>query len=469
MTIPFDEGLGIHPQDDFFLDREVWDLSKTPDETRPLLLHYHPLVIYRFQVLKQADVVMALFLQGDRFTAEEKRADFEYYDPITTGDSTLSAVVQSIMAAEVGYHEDAWRYFLQGLYVDLMNLHDNTVDGMHIASAGGVWRSVVNGFAGMRDIGGSLSFDPRLPDAWSEIAFPLCWRGSRLRVAVRADVVEIVHEGDTDVEITIGGTAYDVAAGSTLTVELDGHGPRIDGFVGDKPLIGGTRADGTMITAGVPDPIPFEDHQELGPADVPLVDPPVPRRRLGQHRRPDHQDVGQVRHDLLPGVAAVGRGPHGAVARADVEAELLVAVVAHRVAHDRDVEVVGQALAQLLPRVAGVARPPDPRLAVRWVAALAAADREHEDRVRLVRVRRRSRSRSRWAGRPRCSPRSRRGRRSGRRRRGSGGRAARVVTGAASPCARTARTPGTAAPPAGTRPGCRGCAAPRTPRRRAVW
>ncbi|WP_183100816.1 glycoside hydrolase family 65 protein, partial [Nocardioides pelophilus] len=102
MYIPFDDFLGIHPQAAHFLEREMWDLQNTPLEKRPLLLHYHPLVIYRFQVLKQADVVLALFLQGDQFTAEQKRADFEYYDPITTGDSTLSAVVQSIIAAEVG-------------------------------------------------------------------------------------------------------------------------------------------------------------------------------------------------------------------------------------------------------------------------------------------------------------------------------------------------------------------------------
>src|SRR5690606_13892859 len=139
MTIPFDEGLGIHPQDDFFLDREVWDLSRTPDELTPLLLHYHPLVIYRFQVLKQADVVLAMYLQGDRFTPEEKRANFEYYDPITTGDSTLSAVVQSIVASEVGYHEAAMDYFRQAVFVDLGDLHGNTVDGMHVASLGGVW------------------------------------------------------------------------------------------------------------------------------------------------------------------------------------------------------------------------------------------------------------------------------------------------------------------------------------------
>ena len=172
MHIPFDEGLRIHPQDDFFLDREVWDLSRTPEELRPLLLHYHPLVIYRFQVLKQADVVLALFLQGNRFTAQEKRKDFEYYDPITTGDSTLSAVVQSVVAAEVGYHEVAYGYFLDALYVDLANQHDNTVDGLHVASTGGVWSALVNGFGGMRDHDGRLSFDPRLPDGWQSPDLP---------------------------------------------------------------------------------------------------------------------------------------------------------------------------------------------------------------------------------------------------------------------------------------------------------
>ena len=112
-------------------------------------------MIYRFQVLKQADVVLALFLQGDRFTAEEKRADFEYYDPITTGDSTLSAVVQSIIAAEVGYHEVAAGLLPPGALRRPKNLHGNTVDGLHVASTGGVWSALVFGFGGMRDRGGS--------------------------------------------------------------------------------------------------------------------------------------------------------------------------------------------------------------------------------------------------------------------------------------------------------------------------
>ena len=113
-------------------------------------------------MLKQADVVLAL-LQGDRFS-RMKRANFEYYDPLTTGDSTLSAVVQSIIAAEVGYHELAIRYFRSALFVDLADLHHNAADGVHVASTGGVWSALVAGFGGFRDHNGIFTFDPRLPD-----------------------------------------------------------------------------------------------------------------------------------------------------------------------------------------------------------------------------------------------------------------------------------------------------------------
>ncbi|MBZ5737213.1 glycoside hydrolase family 65 protein [Nocardioides mangrovi] len=277
MTIPFDEGLGIHPQDDFFLDREVWDLSQTPPETRPLLLHYHPLVIYRFQVLKQADVVLALFLQGDRFTLEEKRADFEYYDPITTGDSTLSAVVQSVIAAEVGYHEAALDYFHQALYVDLADLHGNTVDGLHVASTGGVWSALVYGFGGMRDYRGELSFDPRLPATWPSLTFRLCWRGSLLLVELTQDEARFsVVEGDAAVPVTVRGTSYVVGTDAPLVVALPDQGARIDGLLGDHPVIGGTRADGSTITAGVPEPIqPPEEPDATGELPVYAPDPSI--------------------------------------------------------------------------------------------------------------------------------------------------------------------------------------------------
>ncbi|MDF9716003.1 glycoside hydrolase family 65 protein [Nocardioides sp. ChNu-153] len=262
MTIPFDETLGIHPQDEHFLDREVWDLSRTPMELRPLLLHYHPLVIYRFQVLKQADVVLALFLQGDRFTPEEKKADFEYYDPITTGDSTLSAVVQSVMAAEVGYHEVALRYFRSALYVDLVNLHGNTVDGLHVASMGGVWSALVSGFAGMRDHGERLSFDPRLPADWPSLSFPLQWHGTRVQVTVTQDEMTVaVVDGDGEVPFRVRGEEHVARPGTAATVTLAHQGPRKDGVLGDRPLVGGHRADGTVITAGVPTPVVGPDEE----------------------------------------------------------------------------------------------------------------------------------------------------------------------------------------------------------------
>ena len=275
MHIPFDEGLRIHPQDDFFLDREVWDLSRTPEELRPLLLHYHPLVIYRFQVLKQADVVLALFLQGNRFTAEEKRKNFEYYDPITTGDSTLSAVVQSVVAAEVGYHQVAYGYFLDALFVDLANLHGNTVDGLHVASTGGVWSALVNGFGGMRDHDGRLSFDPRLPDGWRSLTFRVTWRGTRVRITLSPHEMAFeVEVGELPVPVIVRGTSHTVDERACLVVPLDGHGPRISGTLPKRPQTGGTRADGSRITAGVPSAIPLdgEDLADAGPTDAALAE-----------------------------------------------------------------------------------------------------------------------------------------------------------------------------------------------------
>ncbi len=237
MYIPFDESLGIHPQDEHFLDREVWDLSETPPEKRPLLLHYHPLVIYRFQVIKQADVCMALFLQGDQFTMEEKRADFEYYDPITTGDSTLSAVVQSIVASEVGYHEMALDYFHHALYVDLADLHRNTVDGVHVASTGGLWATIVYGFAGLRDHHGTMTFDPRLPVDWAGIRFRLQLSGQTLAVTLDQDSIAFTNHGDDVIRVWVRESEVDVAGGQTRTVALDHQGDRLPGRLGNVPVV----------------------------------------------------------------------------------------------------------------------------------------------------------------------------------------------------------------------------------------
>ncbi|MEV8272165.1 glycosyl hydrolase family 65 protein [Microbacterium sp. NPDC077184] len=252
MHIPFSPALGIHPQDHVFLEREIWDLENTPPEKRPLLLHFHPLVIYRYQVLKQADVVLALFLQGNHFSPEDKLADFEYYDPLTTGDSTLSAVVQSILAAEVGYQDLALDYFRQSIFVDLADLHHNAADGVHVASAGGVWTALVSGFGGMRDHFGELSFDPRLPADWPELAFTLHWHGTRLEVTVTRDALRLRAGAGDPLAFSVRGVGYVIGPNDEVVVPLEDQGPVIPGRPSLKELADARREDGSILSASVP-------------------------------------------------------------------------------------------------------------------------------------------------------------------------------------------------------------------------
>lgn len=214
MYLPFDEAVGIHPQDESFLSKERWDFAHTPPENYPLLLHYHPLVIYRFQVLKQADVVLAMVLRSDQFTLEQKRRNFDYYDPITTGDSSLSACVQATAAAQIGYDDLAVEYFRQALFVDLANMHGNTEDGVHIASAGGVWTTIAYGFAGMFDTGAALSFAPHLPPAFEGISFRLQRHGSRLQVDLDHDGAVLTVLSGPPVPIVDGDDQFELTAGT---------------------------------------------------------------------------------------------------------------------------------------------------------------------------------------------------------------------------------------------------------------
>ncbi|WP_010540900.1 glycoside hydrolase family 65 protein [Dietzia alimentaria] len=220
MVIAYDEELGVHPQDEDFLAKEVWD-QDLDDPRRPLLLHFHPLVIYRHQVLKQADVVLAMFLRGDEFTEEQKRANFEYYDPLTTGDSTLSAVVQSIIAAEIGYCDEAFEHFSKALVVDLADVHGNAADGIHVASTGGVWSALVSGFGGMRDYSGDISFDPRVPAEWGALTFRLTVRGTHVKIRCTHTEIEIDNLNGADFACTVQGIPVMVPAGETVSTSLD--------------------------------------------------------------------------------------------------------------------------------------------------------------------------------------------------------------------------------------------------------
>ncbi len=198
MYVPSEDSTGILPQDDSFQEKEPWDFGNTPKDKYPLLLHYHPLDIYRHQVIKQTDVILALFLLGHKFSVEKKRKNFDYYDPLTTGDSSLSSCIQSIVAAEVGYKDMAIEYGRDAILMDLADVQGNVKDGCHIASMGGTWMACVYGFAGMRDYGGELSFRPRLPGRLARLCFPLQVRGHVLRVDVNlASVTYTLEKGST--------------------------------------------------------------------------------------------------------------------------------------------------------------------------------------------------------------------------------------------------------------------------------
>jgi alpha,alpha-trehalose phosphorylase len=219
MFVPFDDELGINPQDSEFLQLEPWDWETTPPEHFPLLLHYHPLVIYRHQVLKQADVVLAMFLRSERFPVEQKRRNFDFYDPITTGDSSLSSCVQAVVAAEVGYDDLALEYFTRALYLDLSNSHGNTPDGVHVANAGGVWAGIVHGFAGMVEQGNHIEFTPRLPSGWDGVSFRLRRHGSTLRVDLDPDGMTLTVLAGSGVPVGIDDGVVLVTADEALRID----------------------------------------------------------------------------------------------------------------------------------------------------------------------------------------------------------------------------------------------------------
>jgi alpha,alpha-trehalose phosphorylase len=189
MYVPYDEQLGIHPQDDTFLDKEPWDFVNTPVDKYPLLLHHHPLVIYRHQVIKQAAVVLAMFLLGHEFSEEQKRRNFDFYDPLTTGDSSLSSSIQAIVAGELGYDRKALEYARYAVLMDIADVGGNVRDGLHIASMGGTWMAVIYGLGGLRDRDGRIQFYPKAPRTLGEVCFGLQIRGKWLRVCIEQDSV----------------------------------------------------------------------------------------------------------------------------------------------------------------------------------------------------------------------------------------------------------------------------------------
>ena len=212
MYLPYDEESGINPQDDSFLNKPAWDFENTPKENYPLLLHYHPLYLYRHQVCKQADTILAYFLFDGIESRETELRSFEYYEKITTHDSSLSNCVFSIVASQLGLRDKAWQYFGESIKCDLANTHGNTGDGIHTASMGGSYMMIVNGFAGMRVSETGLSFEPFLPEAWRGYRFRVRYRGSLLEVSVRRNSCSVSLLSGCSVSFRLCGADYTLSS-----------------------------------------------------------------------------------------------------------------------------------------------------------------------------------------------------------------------------------------------------------------
>jgi alpha,alpha-trehalose phosphorylase len=207
VVIPYDQALRVHQQAEGFTQHQRWDFEHTRPDEYPLLLHFPYFDIYRKQVVKQADLVLAMHWRGDAFTAEEKQRAFDYYEALTVRDSSLSACTQAVMAAEVGHLDLAYDYFGEAALMDLGDLEHNVRDGVHMASLAGAWLAAVAGFGGMRDHDGTLSFAPKLPDALRRLTFRLVFRSRRFKVDVvhgeatytllEGDPLELGHHGET--------------------------------------------------------------------------------------------------------------------------------------------------------------------------------------------------------------------------------------------------------------------------------
>ncbi len=190
------EKLGIYEQDDSFIYNDPVDMNTIP-RNYDIREMFHPLDLWRMQVLKQADVVLLNFVLGDKFTLEEKKKNYDYYEPKTNHGSSLSPAVHSIMANEIGYFDMAYDFFKHTAYMDIDDFKKNTHGGLHLACLGSVWMCMVNGFLGMRDYSGMLEFKPNIPKAWTEYSCKLFYKSSRIKLTVTKKQLKVeLLEGD---------------------------------------------------------------------------------------------------------------------------------------------------------------------------------------------------------------------------------------------------------------------------------
>jgi trehalose/maltose hydrolase-like predicted phosphorylase len=215
--VPYDDRLGVHAQSAGFTRYAPWDFPAERVDG-PLMLRAPYFQLYRRQVIKQADLVLAMHWCGDAFTDDEKARNVDYYERITVRDSSLSACTQAVLCAEVGHLELAHDYALEAALVDLRDLHANTRDGLHMASLAGAWSAIVEGFGGLRERGDMLALAPRLPAGIDRLTFRLRHHGMRLLVEADHGTARVsLHDGAGRLTVLLYGEPVEVRADAPVT------------------------------------------------------------------------------------------------------------------------------------------------------------------------------------------------------------------------------------------------------------
>lgn len=206
MYFPYDEARQVYPLDDGFMMRRPWDESRIPKEKRAWLYeNYHPLFIMRHRMSKQADAILGMYLHSHLFTKEEIRRNYDFYQEVTLHHSSLSTCIFGIVASDIGYDDEAYRYFSQSARMDLDDYHHNFYAGIHGANMAGTWQAVVNGFAGLRCQETRLRFSPSLPSEWESYSFKLRYKRALLRIGVSRGQAEFTLEEGEKITFYIGG------------------------------------------------------------------------------------------------------------------------------------------------------------------------------------------------------------------------------------------------------------------------
>ncbi|MEU4693628.1 glycosyl hydrolase family 65 protein [Actinoplanes sp. NPDC023714] len=214
--IPYDERLGVHPQSEGFTRYAPWHFPAEPSG-EPLMMQAPYFQLYRRQVVKQADLVLAMHWCGDAFTDEQKARNVDYYERITVRDSSLSACTQAVMCAEVGHLDLAHEYAWEAAMIDLRDLHGNTRDGLHIASLAGAWSAIVEGFGGLRELSSGPALQPRLPEGITRLKFGLRHSGARLVVEADHETVRVSLASGERLTISLYGEEVELGPGSPVT------------------------------------------------------------------------------------------------------------------------------------------------------------------------------------------------------------------------------------------------------------